>query len=352
MKLIELNKEKLNNFLAEQRYSQFLQSHEWSEFQERVGQRVFRFGVEKDGKIMAVVSLIKKNIGAGKAYFYCPRGPVFWFSRIQYSVTAGFKLEEGPKVEIWNFLFTEIKKIAQTENCLFLRFDPTDDFYLKGTSFKVRQTIDVQPSKTLILNLENTEENLLKEMHQKTRYNIRLAEKKGVTIREAGIDEFDKFWALMSETVERDGFRLHGKDYYKKMLSTPQPSRSVVGVRVMSDELKIKLYFAEYEGRIIAANIITFFGDMVTYVHGSSSDQDRNVMAPYLLQWEIIKQAKNLGYKHYDFYGIDEIKWPGVTRFKKGFGGQEQTYPGTFDVIFNNFSYKAYQALRWLRRKF
>jgi len=122
-------------------------------------------------------------------------------------------------------------------------------------------------------------------------------------------------------------------------------------VRVMSEELKIKLYFAEYNNKVIASNIMTFFGDMVTYVHGSSSDQDRNVMAPYLLQWTIIQQAKNLGYKHYDFYGIDETKWPGVTRFKRGFGGTEINYPGTFDVIFNSFLYKSYQVLRWLRRK-
>jgi len=363
MNLTELNQEQLNTFLSEQKHSQFLQSFEWGEFQERAGQKVWRLGIKKEEKLVAVVLLVKKNIGGGQSYLYCPRGPVFWFSPINFSATAGFVLEEGPKLELWNFLFAEIKKIAQTENCLFLRLDPTDDLFIMDANFKVKQTIDVQPSKTLILNLEKSEEALLKEMHQKTRYNIRLAEKKGVTIREARTDEFEKFWTLMSETVERDGFRLHGKEYYKSMLqnslapnllrlSSGVSKQERVGVRLLTSELNMKLYFAEFDEKIIAANIISFFGDTVTYVHGASSNSDRNLMAPYLLQWEIIKQAKSLGCKYYDFYGIDENKWPGVTRFKKGFGGAEFNYPGTFDVIFNNFSYKAYQTLRWLRRKF
>lgn len=341
MKIIELNREQLNSFLIGQKFSQFLQSYEWSEFQESVGQKVFRFGVEEEGKIISVITFFKKSIGLGRVYFYAPRGPIIFGCKHD----ASCKLSDE---EILDFILEEIKKIARQNNCIFLRFDPVDQLELKNYI----KTIDVQPSKTLILDLSKSEEDLLKEMHQKTRYNIRLAEKKGVAIREAGIDEFEKFWELMSETVERDGFRLHDKEYYQKMLQSKSPERSVVGVRVMSDELKIKLYFAEYNGKVITANIIDFFGDMVTYVHGSSSNQDRSVMAPYLLQWEIIKQAKNLGYKHYDFYGIDENKWPGVTRFKKGFGGAEVNYPGTFDVVFDSTLYNVYKLFRWLRRKF
>ena len=188
-------------------------------------------------------------------------------------------------------------------------------------------------------------------MHQKTRYNLRLAEKKGVTVREARNDEFEVLWELMRNTCERDGFRLHGKEYYREML------KSDLGV-VISDSdnsnhqsLIIKLFFAEYEGKVIAANIIAFFGDTVTYVHGASADKYRNVMAPYLLQWHCIKTAKEQGYKYYDFYGIDENKWPGVTRFKKGFGGEELQYPGTFDAVFGEGWYNMYKALRWVRRK-
>jgi lipid II:glycine glycyltransferase (peptidoglycan interpeptide bridge formation enzyme) len=87
-------------------------------------------------------------------------------------------------------------------------------------------------------------------------------------------------------------------------------------------------------------------------MHGASASKYRNVMAPYLLQWHAIKLAKNLGYKYYDFYGVDEDKWPGVTRFKKGFGGREVNYPGTFDLIFNRRWYSVYRMVRKARRTF
>jgi peptidoglycan pentaglycine glycine transferase (the first glycine) len=217
----------------------------------------------------------------------------------------------------------------------------------------IKKTIDIQVSKTIILDLIKSEEELLAAMHQKTRYNIRLAEKRGVKIREAGVSSpllspangagkeglgvvggFEKFWDLMSATVNRDGFRLHEKEYYKKMLEVEN----------------IKLYFAEFEGKVICAGIFSFFGDTAIYLHGASSDENRELMAPHLLQWELIKKAKSLGCKYYDFFGIDEKKWPGVTRFKRGFGGQELNYPGTFDIIFDKRKYIVYKLLRIIRR--
>ena len=128
----------------------------------------------------------------------------------------------------------------------------------------------------------------------------------------------------------------------------------------------IKLYLAEFdpsipqsdseqassgqERKIIAGNIVSFFGNTATYVHGASSNEYRNVMAPYLLQWEVIKIVQEKGYKYYDFYGIDEKKWPGVTRFKLGFSGNIVEYPGTFDLAFDNLWYNMYKVLRKIRR--
>jgi peptidoglycan pentaglycine glycine transferase (the first glycine) len=174
-------------------------------------------------------------------------------------------------------------------------------------------------------------------MHQKTRYNIRLAEKKGVKIYEAGPEKFDDFWQLMTVTCERDKYRLHSRNYYAQMLA---------------EKKLIKLYLAEFKNKPIAAVLASFSGDTVTYMHGASANDERNVMAPFLLQWEIIKSAKLAGYKYYDFYGIDEKKWPGVTRFKKGFGGEEINYTGTFDLVFNSTWYNIYKILRKFRRSF
>ncbi|MFH1427555.1 MAG: peptidoglycan bridge formation glycyltransferase FemA/FemB family protein [Patescibacteria group bacterium] len=325
MQIINItNREQLDEFVGAEKHSQFLQSYEWGEFQEKVGNKIIRVGVEDNGKIIAAATLIKKTLPMGKSYFYCPRGPIGQTAR-QLDTR---QLE---------FLFNEVEKIAKKEDAIFLRFEPANNLRMKNEEFRIINTIDVQPSKTLILNLEKSEDGLLKQMHQKTRYNIRLAEKKGVKIVEAQnfAIYFENFWQLMRETVVRDNFRLHGKDYYQKMLEVNF----------------IKLYLAEFEGKVIAGSIMAFFGDTVTYLHGASSNQYRNVMAPYLLQWHGLKLAKEMGYKYYDFFGIDEKKWPGVTRFKKGFGGQEIKYPGTFDLVFENGWYRIYKVFRTLRRR-
>jgi lipid II:glycine glycyltransferase (peptidoglycan interpeptide bridge formation enzyme) len=243
----------------------------------------------------------------------------------------------------------EIKKIAAKAKVIFLRIEPRK-IDIRNTKYQIRNTIDIQPSKTIMLDLSKSEEVLLATMHQKTRYNIRLAEKKGVTINnsplergaepgEAGcvkVDGFEDFWRLMEKTSGRDGFTSHQKDYYEKLLQTAPE--------------KFKLFTAVYQDKIIAAGIFSFFGDTTTYLFGASDNEQRGVMAPYLLQWEIIKKAKAAGCKYYDFFGVDEKKWPGVTRFKHGFSGEEIKYPGTFDVIFNKPSYQIYKILRTTRR--
>ncbi len=326
MTLIEIkNKNQLNNFVSAQKNSQFLQSWEWGEFQKKFGFKVFRIGVEDKGKLLGVATLIKKNIGLGKSYFYCPRGPVFGFEIAE----LGLQIEE-----VEEYFFTEIKKIAKKEGIIFLRYEPL--VLSRKPKIENRKSIDLQPAKTLILDLRKDEENLLKEMHQKTRYNIRLAEKKEVLVIEGGADDFDDFWNLMKTTSGRDGFKIHPKEYYRRLIENES----------------VKIFFAKYENNIICAGIFSFFGDTATYLHGASSNEYRNVMAPFLLQWTLIKKAKSNGKEYYDFYGIDDEKWPGVSRFKKGFGGFEVFYPGTYDFVFSGMCYNGYRALRKIRRAF
>lgn len=296
----------------------FLQTYAWGEFQKSTGNKIYRYALEQDGVVVAYGTFIEKSLPLSKKYLYCPSGP---FSK-------------GDVVGIFS---KEILK--EHADVLFIRVEPSE--LVKNSSHKVNKTIDIQPSKTIILNLTKKEDVLLNEMHQKTRYNIRLASKKGVKIRECKISEFDKFWKLMQVTGTRDGFRLHKQSYYKKMLEQ------------LSDtsEIKVKAFLAEYKGVIVTVGLFAFSGRVVTYLHGASANEHRNVMAPYLLQWTIIKVAKNNGYKAYDFYGIDDQKWPGVTRFKRGYGGKEVMRQGTFDIIANNFLYTAYNLIRNIRRR-
>ena len=328
MQLINItNKDQLDDFVGSLKMSQFLQSFDWGQFQEKVAGKVWRLGIEQDGRLVVAASIIKKALPMGKSYFYCPRGPV-----------AGSK-----KLEVIKILFDEVRELAKKEEAMFLRFEPQSEIINPpageaGLKSKIVKTIDVQPGRTLIIDLNQSLDEILKDMHPKTRYNIKLAEKKGVKIIEASVDRFIEFWDLMSQTSERDEFRTHSINYYKQMLGLNQNF--------------IKLFLVQYQGKVISTGIFSFFGDLVSYLHGASANQDRQVMAPYLMHWHCLKLAKELGFKYYDLNGIDDKKWPGVTRFKKGFGGKEIEYPGTFDLIFDQGWYNIYQMVRKVRRTF
>ncbi len=288
----------------------FLQSWDWGEFQHQYGRSVHRLAIEDK----ACLQLIEYPLAVGKTYLFSPCGP-------EFSSDVYF-----------NTFHKEIKKIAARANSVFWRFEPrTEDF----SHFK--KVKNVQPSQTLILNLKESEspDELLNSFKSKTRYNIRLATKKGVTVRVSeDMADLDKFYAMIKKTASRQGIRLHPKDYYQLMLA----------------QENTRLYLAEYEGKIIAANMIIAFANTMTYLHGGSDHEYRKVMAPHLLQWQAIQDAQAAGLKYYDFYGIDEIKWPGITRFKMGFGGEIIKRPGTFEIPLNKIWYQAYKTIKKIKK--
>lgn len=326
MKLVILNQKQLDKFVSEQTHGQFLQSWDWSEFNDKLGTKVWRLGVEVDGQLVAATILIKKSLPLGRAYFYSPRGPIANYQLI----TNAYQFN--------TFLAEEIGKLGQGEKVIFWRCEPAGDFRLKVCNVKSFPTISIQPNKTIILDLTKSEEELLSAMHPKTRYNIKLAGKKNLTFKHGQPNDADfvKFWQLMQATKQRDNFSLHSQAYYRAMLATPL----------------MELWQVYFEDRLLAVAIVAKFGDTATYVHGASSNDLRPLMAPYWLHWQIIQEAKKEGYKYYDLFGVDKVKWPGVTRFKEGWGGDNITYPGTFDLVFNTGYYRLYQLLRGLRRVF
>ncbi|MCX6745896.1 MAG: peptidoglycan bridge formation glycyltransferase FemA/FemB family protein [Candidatus Parcubacteria bacterium] len=295
------NKEQWDKQIGSQKMSQFLQSWEWGQFQQRLGRKIWRLDVNG-----YYVLVIKMPLPLDQNYLYAPR-----INFLMNKDTLDFS-----------------KELALAEKSIFLRLE--SGLSQELDLFGWQKTKNVQPGQTLMLDLTKSEAEILAGMHQKTRYNIRLAEKKGVKLVECQAEQFPIFYDLLLDTFRRKSKNLYNRNYYYQLYH---------------DHLA-KIFCAEYQGNILCANMVLFFGDTVTYLHGGSSQADKNIMAPHLLQWETIKKAKGLGYKYYDFWGIDEKKWPGVTRFKKGFGGFEVDYSGAWDLPLNKFLYLAYQITK------
>ncbi|MCX6795116.1 MAG: peptidoglycan bridge formation glycyltransferase FemA/FemB family protein [Candidatus Falkowbacteria bacterium] len=305
--------------------SHFLQSSFWSRILVAESERLLNFS---EPSMLAIASL--KNLKFGYHYGYFPRGPIF--------LGIEEKREKG-----FADLFERLFVFAKTEKVIFLRIEPNFKDYSvidkqsKRFGLRILKSIDLQPRRTWVLNLKKDLALIEKELSQKTRYNIRLAEKKGVKIVQSGEQCFSDFWSLMKTTGERDSFGIHSKKHYLNLIKSGADN--------------IELWFAEINGRKIAAGLFCFYDGVATYLHGASDNEFRNLMAPHLLQWRIIEEAKRRGFVVYDFYGIDEKKWPGVTRFKKGFGGEELYYPGTYDLVLKPACYFFYQNSRMIYRK-
>jgi lipid II:glycine glycyltransferase (peptidoglycan interpeptide bridge formation enzyme) len=208
-------------------------------------------------------------------------------------------------------------------------------------NFSVGTTL--QPRVTQVLDLQPDLESVLAAMHQKTRYNIRLAEKKGVTVRwSTDDDDLDIFLQLITSTYTRQGIRLHPTAYYRAMWQHLKKVEMV------------ELGIAEIAGRPLAANMVIWHDQTATYLHGGSSDQEKHLMAPYLLQWSTMQRAFTRGVTMYDFWGIapndnPTHQWAGVTRFKKGFGGRVVTFPPALNAILQPAWYQAYRLAKRMR---
>ncbi len=331
------SQEELDNFVAAQKLAQFLQSWQWGEFQQEQGRTIWRLGVYEDVDLTASALVIKQTLPIGKSYLYCPRGPV-----ISSQATPVLYQQR------WQVLLRAIQRIGRKQGSIFIKIEPPieldkrHDFFTATQNFDLRSVPFVQPQDTWMIDLAQNHDQLLQNMHAKTRYNIRLAERKGVRVRlaQSGQD-FEAFWQLTKQTTARDDFSAHARTYYQAMLSA------------LSSEF-VRLYIAEYQGQIIAANIIVWFGQTATYLHGASADKYRNVMAPYALQWQQLQDAKEQGLRYYDFWGIappgsaKEKAWAGITRFKQYFGGFEVRYIGTHDLILHGRWYRLYKLAHQL----
>lgn len=356
--------DQLDNFLKKQTGASLLQSWYWGEVQKAEGRKVWRLGLEKEnGELAAVLTVIKHNLPLGRSYLYSPRGPVF--TSENKSSTDHRANHSRSRL----FFLAEIKKIAQAEKSIFWRVEPLDFDFLNGLKkFQIYKTKRVQPLEELEVSLNQNDQlsvlssadqlnkrdnqidknlaELLKSMKPKTRYNIRLAEKKGVCCHWVDLSQadirkknLDIFWQIIQETSQRNQFGLHPKEHYWKILEILGP-QNLAG-----------LIIGEYNKEPAAANLITFFGDTAYYLHGGSKYKYRNVMAPYLLHWQVILEARRRGLKYYNLSGVavslDNVKTlGGITKFKSGFGGRLISYPGAFEIVLKPAWYKVYRLYK------
>ncbi|OGN01095.1 MAG: hypothetical protein A3B91_00765 [Candidatus Yanofskybacteria bacterium RIFCSPHIGHO2_02_FULL_41_29] len=302
----------------------FLQTEEWLRFQESVGQKVWRFD---DGKIRA--NVIKLGLPLSKSMLYVPHGPEIDFENIK----------SGIKNELSSFI-NYLKNLARQEKSIFVKIEPSSDLVMEllyRRGFK-RSSKQIQPYRTVVVDLGLPEEHLLGRMHQKTRYNINLSEKKGLSLEES--DDVEEFWKLLKQTAKKDRFSTHTKEYYKKLVSF-----------FREGELRVKLFFVKYKNKYIGGAIVMIHHNTAYYLHGAMDREYKNLMAPYFMHWEIIKFLKLITNNSqpidcYDFWGVDVKKWPGVTRFKLGWGGELKELTGSFDLPVSRAWYLLYSIAR------
>ena len=280
---------------------------------------------------------------------------------------------ETQTIEFAHFL-SELAAALKPElpsNTIAIRFDPDVSFSspedrdlfnygMKMVSYadklKLRKnSVDIQPPDSTLVDLSGTEEEILEKMHSKWRYNIRLSERKGVTIhRYLGNDinlseKLDKFYELTKITNARDGNASHAKAYYLDLIKS-----SAEEISKGRDVPVISLYIAEHEGEEIASIMTLFSHDEAIYLYGASSNNKRNLMPNHLLQWTAMKDAKAYGSKYYDMYGMppegkdENHPMHGLYMFKANFGGKNIHRTGSWDIP-HKAIYRPYSTAEKLR---
>ncbi len=316
-----------------------LQSWAWGELKARFGWQVQRLAV---GPVCAQVLYRRLPLGLG-TIAYVPKGPV-----ADYEDEPAFRA------------FLEVLDAqARRRHAFCLKIEPnrTDDpalaARLGALGFRPSPQ-SIQPRRTLQVDLDDEPEVILARMKQKTRYNIRLAERKGVTVRMGDETDLPQFYHLMELTARRDRFGIHSQAYYE------------TAHRLFIPTGQGCLLLAEYEGELLAGLVVLAFGSTACYMYGASADERRNLMPTYLLQWEAMLWARTQGCRTYDLWGVpdedeevleadfskrDDGLW-GVYRFKRGFGGRLVRSIGAWDRVYAPLRYWLYtQVVRWLNRR-
>ncbi len=328
-------------FVAQHPHGSLLQTNSWARLKSRFGWRSHRVWLKHDGKLVAGAQVLFRSAALGFIRIaYIPHGPlVDWDNEEQMEIffnQLDFAIYEqrAGMVKIEPLLWqNEISLDHWNDLCRRHNCQPNSD--------------TIQPPQTIIINLQAAEEDIMAAMKQKTRYNIRLAAKKGVTVREGSLPDIAIFNNMIQITGQRNAFGVHEPRYYQTAYELFQPDN-------------VALLIAEYEDQPLSAIMVFRWGKKAAYLYGASGDEERKRMPNYALQWAGIQWAKAHGCSEYDLWGVPDYPeeqleaefmdrheglW-GVYRFKRGFGGQLRRTVGTADRIYNKTVYRLYQWQR------
>jgi peptidoglycan pentaglycine glycine transferase (the first glycine) len=327
--MIELNVNEWDEFLESFPNAHLLQTSAWSMLKADFGWKAV--WVVQDQALGAQV--LFRQLPFGFTLAYIPKGPVGY--------------QESPQ-ELRQTFWRKLDNICRTRRAVFLKVEPDlweqeSERIQLPAGFNV-SPFAVQPLRTLVVDVSASEETILQRMKQKTRYNIRLADRKGVTVQPW--DDITGFYQMMQTTGERDAFGVHNLAYYQRVYELFHPDGCC------------ELLLAEHQGIPLAAVMIFVNGERAWYFYGASNNEQRNLMPTYLVQWEAMRWARQRGCKEYDLWGVPDADlqrleaefktrsdglW-GVYRFKRGFGGQLRRSPEPWERVFNPWLYKLY---RW-----
>mgnify|MGYP001587663489 CR=1 FL=1 len=319
-----------------------LQAFEWGQFRKKTDVNVIRRGVVEKNKVINPYQITVHQT-PGFPYFigYFPKG-------------------ELPSKELLN----ELEQNGKANKLSFIQLEPNveiGNWKLEIGNSGLRPAFHPLFTKyTFILDLAKTEDELLKNMHHKTRYNIKLSQKHGVEVRIDNSDKaFEQYLKLTKQTTERQKFYAHGEEYHKLMWSTLRSStiEQLSNQTIDLNKLQAHLLVATYNKKTLVTYILFTFKDTLYYPYGASTDEHREVMASSGAMWEAIRFGKKLGLKKFDMWGAANIPNPkhsdpyyGFHRFKEGFGASLIEFVGSYDLVINPLNYRLLTVadkIRW-----
>ncbi len=334
-----------DRFVAGHAHAHVLQTSPWGALKSQFGWVAERAGLIHGGKPVAGAQVLYRQLPARLGRLaYVPKGPV---------VTWDNEEQLGECLAL-------LDQAARAQGAIALTIEPdlpdetTHRERMRALGFRPSPLDSVQPRRTIVVDVSPEEDAILAAMKSKTRYNVRLAGRKGVVVREATEADLPAFNQLMAATSERDRFGVHAPGYYE------------AAYRLFVPHNRARLLLAEVAGEAVAAAMAFALSPRSWYFYGASSDAHREKMPTYLLQWEAMRWAKSLGCTTYDLYGVpDEDEavleaeftqrhdglW-GVYRFKRGFGGRLVRSLGAWDRVYAPARYRLYRrmldARRWI----